>query len=148
MSIRLWYIRPPVISFPNDNLSKCQLIFTKLDVCTDIVRIWFGIVYRQISFYTIFSLQHFKQLIFNLTLLFCIIHTRVFYNNILENGVRRVIPVRCLFFFLFFFFFLFVYDMLLILKKKKSLSFVLYFFFFFFCIFLPNAFKKTHILFN
>ena len=33
-------------SFPNDNLSEYQWIFTKLDLC--IVEIWFGIADRQI----------------------------------------------------------------------------------------------------
>ena len=32
-----------VFSFPDDNLSKYQWIFTKLDVCIEIVEIWFGI---------------------------------------------------------------------------------------------------------
>ena len=30
-------------SFPDDNFSKCQWIFTKSGVCIDIVKIWFGI---------------------------------------------------------------------------------------------------------
>ena len=30
-------------SFPDDNLSKHQWIFTKLGMCIDIVEIWFGI---------------------------------------------------------------------------------------------------------
>ena len=37
------------ISFPDDNLSKHQLIFTKLCMCIDIVEIWFGITNGQIS---------------------------------------------------------------------------------------------------
>ena len=36
-------------SFPDDNLSKYQWIFTKLGVCIDIVEIWFGIANGQIS---------------------------------------------------------------------------------------------------
>ena len=36
-------------SFPDDNLSKHQWIFTKLGMCIDIVKIWFGIAYGQIS---------------------------------------------------------------------------------------------------
>ena len=32
-----------VFSFPDDNLSKCQWIFTKLGVCIGIVETWFGI---------------------------------------------------------------------------------------------------------
>ena len=31
------------ISFPDDNLSKHQWIFTKFGICIDIVEIWFGI---------------------------------------------------------------------------------------------------------
>ena len=33
----------PIFSFPDDNLSKPQWIFTKLGVCIDIVKVWFGI---------------------------------------------------------------------------------------------------------
>ena len=36
-------------SFPDNNLSKGQLIFTKLGMCIDIVEIWFGIVSRILS---------------------------------------------------------------------------------------------------
>ena len=36
-------------SFPDDNLSKRQWIFTKLGMCIDIVEIWFGIANGQIS---------------------------------------------------------------------------------------------------
>ena len=39
----------PIFSFPNDNLSKHQWIFTKLGMCIDIVDIWFGIANGQIS---------------------------------------------------------------------------------------------------
>ena len=35
-------------SFPDDNLSKHQWIFTKLGMCIDIVDIWFGIANEQI----------------------------------------------------------------------------------------------------
>ena len=35
-------------SFPNDNMSKRQWICTKLDICIDIVEIWFGIANGQI----------------------------------------------------------------------------------------------------
>ena len=42
-------VRPSIFSFQEDNLSKCQRIFTKLSVCIDIVEIWFGIVNGQIS---------------------------------------------------------------------------------------------------
>ena len=37
------------VSFPDDNLSKHQWIFTKLGMCIDIVEIWFGIANGQIS---------------------------------------------------------------------------------------------------
>ena len=37
-------LRPSVhFTFPDDNLSKHQWIFTNLDMCIDIVEIWFGI---------------------------------------------------------------------------------------------------------
>ena len=36
------------MSFLNDNLSKHQWIFTKLDMCIDITEIWFGIINGQI----------------------------------------------------------------------------------------------------
>ena len=39
----------PIFSFPDDNLSKRQRIFTKLVICIDIVKIWFGIANGQIS---------------------------------------------------------------------------------------------------
>ena len=42
-------IRLSVFSFPDDNLSKCQWIFTKNGVWIDIVEIWFEIVNGQIS---------------------------------------------------------------------------------------------------
>ena len=32
----------PIFSFPDDNLSKCQGILTKLGTCIDIKNIWFG----------------------------------------------------------------------------------------------------------
>ena len=43
LSVHLSVIRLSVFSFPEDNLSKCQWIFTKLCMCIDIVEIWFGI---------------------------------------------------------------------------------------------------------
>ena len=39
----------PIFSFPDDNLSKRQWIFTKLGTCIDIVEIWIGIANGQIS---------------------------------------------------------------------------------------------------
>ena len=42
-------VRPFVsFSFPDDNLSKHQWIFTKLGMCIDIVEIWFGIANGEI----------------------------------------------------------------------------------------------------
>ena len=38
-----------IFSFLDDNLSKCKWIFTNLDMCIDIVEIWFGIANGQIS---------------------------------------------------------------------------------------------------
>ena len=49
-SICLSYVRPSVLSFPDNDLSKCQWIFTKLGMCIDIVEIWFGIANKPIFF--------------------------------------------------------------------------------------------------
>ena len=38
-----------LFSFPDDNLSNIQLIFTKLGICIDIMEIWFWIANGQIS---------------------------------------------------------------------------------------------------
>ena len=38
-----------VFSFPDDNLSECQWICTKLVMCIEIVEIWFGIGNCKIS---------------------------------------------------------------------------------------------------
>ena len=38
----------PIFSFPDDNLSNHQWIFTKLGMCIDFVEIWFGIANGQI----------------------------------------------------------------------------------------------------
>ena len=46
---RVICLRHPIFSFPDDNLSKHQWIFTKLGMCIDIVEIWFGIANGQIS---------------------------------------------------------------------------------------------------
>ena len=41
-------VRPSVrFSFPDDNLSKHEWIFTKLGMCIDIMEIWFGIANGQ-----------------------------------------------------------------------------------------------------
>ena len=49
-SVRPSIVRPSVrFSFPDDNLSKHQWIFTKLGMCIDIVEIWLGIANGQIS---------------------------------------------------------------------------------------------------
>ena len=49
LSVRPSVVRPSVFSFPDDNLSNCQWVYTKLGVSTDIVEIWFGIVNGQMS---------------------------------------------------------------------------------------------------
>ena len=54
VSVRQSVVRPSIhpsirFSFPDDNLSKRQWIFTKLGVSIDIVKIWFGIAGGQIS---------------------------------------------------------------------------------------------------
>ena len=50
VSVRPSAVRPSIrFSFQDDNLSKCQWIFTKLCMCIDIVDIWFGIANGQIS---------------------------------------------------------------------------------------------------
>ena len=48
------------LSFPDNNLSKCQWIFTKLGMCIDIVEIWFGVANGQISsnFDRVICLRH------------------------------------------------------------------------------------------
>ena len=39
----------PIFSFPDDNLSKHQWIFSQTCMCIDIVEIWFGIANGHIS---------------------------------------------------------------------------------------------------
>ena len=39
----------PIFSFPDDNLSKRQWIFTKFSIGIDVVEIWFWIANGQIS---------------------------------------------------------------------------------------------------
>ena len=39
----------PIFSFPDNNLSKCQGILTKLGTCIDMKESWFGIANGQIS---------------------------------------------------------------------------------------------------
>ena len=50
----------PFFLFPDDNLSKHQWIFTKLGMCIDNVKIWFGIANGQIlsNFYGVICPQH------------------------------------------------------------------------------------------
>ena len=36
----------PYFRFPDDNLSKCQGILTKLGICIDMKEIWFGTAYE------------------------------------------------------------------------------------------------------
>ena len=61
MSVCVCVCMSVCISFPNDNLNKHQLIFTKLVVmCIDIMEIWFGIANGQISsnFVGVLCLRH------------------------------------------------------------------------------------------
>ena len=61
LSVRPSHVRLSVcFSFPDDNLSKHQCIFTKLGMCIDIVEIWFGIANGQISsnFYRVICPRH------------------------------------------------------------------------------------------
>ena len=54
-------VRPSVhFTIPDDNLSKRQWIFTKLTMCIDIMKIWFGIANGQISsnFYGVICPRH------------------------------------------------------------------------------------------
>ena len=60
-SARQSCIRPSIrFSFPDDNLSIHQWIFTKLDMCIDIMEIWFGIANGQIlsNFYGVICRRH------------------------------------------------------------------------------------------
>ena len=67
VSIRASACRPSVLfSFPDDNWSKCQWIFTKLGVCIDIVEMWFGIVSGQIlSIFDRVICSHYVQIFFS-----------------------------------------------------------------------------------
>ena len=59
--VRPSVVRPSVrFSFPDDNLSKHQWIFTKLGMCIDIMEIWFGFANGQISsnFYGVICPRH------------------------------------------------------------------------------------------
>ena len=61
VSVRPSVVRPSVrFSFPDDNLSKHQWIFTNLGMCIDIVEIWLGIANGQISsnFYGVVCPRH------------------------------------------------------------------------------------------
>ena len=46
---QFWTDHTSVLTFPDDNLSECQWIVTKLGLCIDIMEIWVEIVNRQIS---------------------------------------------------------------------------------------------------
>ena len=82
------YIRPSVcFSFPGDNLSKHQWIFTELGMCIDIVEIWFGIVNGQISsnFDGVICPRHDNGRVLYLTFLLALV-------AILFNGVEPLGP--------------------------------------------------------
>ena len=54
MSIHLF-----LFSFPDDNSSKYQKIFTELGLCIDIVEIWFGLLMGKFfQFLTVIFPQH------------------------------------------------------------------------------------------
>ena len=59
-SVHLSYIRPSLFLFPDNNLSECWWIFTKLGMSIGIVEIWFGITNGHISsvFDRVFYQQH------------------------------------------------------------------------------------------
>ena len=44
----------PEFSHPDNNFSKCQWIFTELDICIDIMEIWFEIANGQIFIFVYF----------------------------------------------------------------------------------------------
>ena len=48
LSVSLSVVCLSVFSFPDDNLSKCEWTFTKLNMFIDNVEIWFGIANGQI----------------------------------------------------------------------------------------------------
>ena len=60
-SVRPSYVHLSVFRlFQDDNLSKHQWIFTKIDVCIDVMEIWFGIANGQIlsNFYGVICPRH------------------------------------------------------------------------------------------
>ena len=73
MSVCPSVVRPSIyFSFPDDNLSKHQWIFTKLGICIDIIEIWFGIANGQISsnFYRVICRNTIMARYYSLTFLF------------------------------------------------------------------------------
>ena len=60
LSVSLLYFRLSVFSVPDNNLSKCQWIFTKLGMCIGIVEVWFRIANGQIL--SIFDYQFLIEL--------------------------------------------------------------------------------------
>ena len=71
-----------VFIFPANNLSKYQWIFTKLDICIDIVEIWFDIANGQISsIFDRYLVLSFQVFIIQCSLVF---HLQFFFNNYLS----------------------------------------------------------------
>ena len=80
-SVRLSLVRSSVFSFPDDNLSKYLLIITKLNMCIDILEIWYRIVNGQISSIFYFYLPPYDSSeVFQFTFLFvtCLIRNDFF----------------------------------------------------------------------
>ena len=64
-SVRPSVGRQSVFLCPDDNMSKCQWIFTKLSVCIDIVDIWFGVIMGKFcQFLTKLSAHHMSEFSF------------------------------------------------------------------------------------
>ena len=66
----LLYVRTSVFWFLNDNLSKCQWIFTKLVMCIDSVNVWVWIANRQVSS-NFFCLPHDSGMVLLFHIIFC-----------------------------------------------------------------------------
>ena len=58
-SLRLSLVRLSILSFLDDNKRKCQLVFTKLSMCIDIVEIGLGLLMDKFcQFLTELSARH------------------------------------------------------------------------------------------
>ena len=106
VSVRPSVVRPSVcFSFPDDNLSKHQWIFTKFGMCIDIVEIWFGIANGQTSsiFHGVICPRQMAGY-YSLTFLFTLPGTYQKQNILLlMNHVLFWLSFPFFFFFFFFF---------------------------------------------